>query len=107
MTTYGGIDLGGTKIQTIVMRGEDHAVLGQARSLTPHEGGPSAVIDAVVACMSEAAVAAQLDVARLDGIGAGVPGEVDAAAGTLARAGNLSEWEPPVALGAERSEALG
>ena len=40
MATYGGIDLGGTKIQTIVMRGEDHTVLGQARRLTPHEGGP-------------------------------------------------------------------
>ena len=57
MANYGGIDLGGTKIQTIVMRGEDHTVLGQARGLTPHQGGPSAVIDALVACMSEAAAA--------------------------------------------------
>ncbi len=107
MTTYGGIDLGGTKIQTIVMRGEDHAVLGQARSLTPHEGGPSAVIDAIVACMSEAAAAAQLDVSHLDGIGAGVPGEVDVAAGTLARAGNLPEWQDQVPLAALLSERLG
>jgi glucokinase len=107
MATYGGIDLGGTKIQTIVMRGEDHAVLGQARTLTPHEGGPSTVIDALVSCMTEAAAAAQLDVAYLDGIGAGVPGEVDAAAGTLARAGNLPEWEHQVPLGALLSERLG
>jgi glucokinase len=107
MAIYGGIDLGGTKIQTIAMRGEDHAVLGQARRLTPHEGGPPAVIDAIVACMSEAAAAAQLDVARLDGIGAGVPGEVDAAAGTLARAGNLPEWEQQVPLAAQLSERLG
>jgi len=47
MPIYGGIDLGGTKIQTIVMRGEDRSVLGQARTLTPHEGGPPAVIDAL------------------------------------------------------------
>ncbi len=82
-------------------------MLGQARRLTPHEGGPSAVIDALVACMSEAAAAAQLDVAQLDGIGVGVPGEVDAAAGTLARAGNLPEWEQPVPLAALLSERLG
>ncbi len=107
MPTYGGIDLGGTKIQAIVMRGEDRAVLGQARMLTPREGGPPAVIDALVACMSEAATAAHLDVAHLDGIGVGVPGEVDAAAGTLARAGNLSEWEHPVALAATLTERLG
>ncbi len=30
-------------------------MLGEARRLTPHEGGPSAVIEALVACMSEAA----------------------------------------------------
>jgi glucokinase len=107
MPTYGGIDLGGTKIQTVVMRDEDHSVLGQARRLTPHEGGPPAVIDALVACMSEAADAARLDVAHLDGIGVGVPGEVDAAAGTLARAGNLPEWEHPVPLAATLAERLG
>jgi glucokinase len=107
MPMYGGIDLGGTKIQAIVMRGEDHSVLGQARMLTPHEGGPAAVIDALVACMSEAAEAAKLNVASLDGIGVGVPGEVDAVAGTLARAGNLPEWEHPVSLAATLTERLG
>jgi glucokinase len=107
MATYGGIDLGGTKIQSIVMRGGDHTVLGQARRLTPHEGGPPAVIDALVACMSEAAGAAQIDVAHLDCVGVGVPGEVDAQVGTLARAGNLPEWEHQVPLAAMLSERLG
>lgn len=107
MPIYGGIDLGGTKIQTIVMRSDDHSVLGQARTLTPHEGGPPAVIDALVACMSEAADVAKLEVARLDGIGVGVPGEVDAVAGTLARAGNLPEWEHSVPLAATLAERLG
>jgi glucokinase len=107
MLTYGGIDLGGTKIQTIVMRGDDHSVLGQARTLTPHEGGPPAVIDAIVACISEAAGAAGLEVGSLDGVGVGVPGEVDAAAGTLARAGNLPEWEHPVPLAPTLAERLG
>lgn len=107
MATFGGIDLGGTKIQTIVMRGEDHSVLGQARRLTPHEGGPPAVVDALVDCMTEAADAADLEVGHLDGIGVGVPGEVDLAAGTLARATNLPDWEDPVPLAALLSERLG
>ncbi len=107
MATYGGIDLGGTKIQTIVMRGEDHSVLGQARSLTPPEGGPAAVLDALVACLSESARAANVAVKELAGIGVGAPGEVDSRAGTLARATNLSEWEHPFPLAAALSDRLG
>jgi glucokinase len=107
MATYGGIDLGGTKIQAIVVRGEDHSVLGQARGPTPSEGGPPAVLDALSACMAEAAGAAGVEVGRLDGIGVGAPGEVDVLAGTLARATNLPEWEQPVPLAAMLSERLG
>lgn len=107
MATYGGIDLGGTKIQTIVMHGEDRGVLGQARRLTPQEGGPDAVVEALVECMTDAAGAANVDVGDLDGIGVGVPGEVDVAAGTLARATNLSEWEQPFPLAATLGERLG
>jgi glucokinase len=107
MATYGGIDLGGTKIQAVVTHDADHSVLGQARALTPHDGGPAAVVDALVACMSEAVRSAGIDVRQLDGIGVGVPGEVDAAAGTLARATNLSEWERPFPLAAALSERLG
>jgi glucokinase len=107
MATYGGIDLGGTKIQTVVMHGGDDAVLGQARSLTPKTGGPAAIIDALVVCMSEAAVCANIALEKLDGVGVGAPGEVDVAAGTLARAGNLSEWERPFPLVATLSERLG
>ncbi|HTA15159.1 MAG TPA: ROK family protein [Solirubrobacteraceae bacterium] len=107
MPAYGGIDLGGTKIQTIVMRDGDHSVLGQARSLTPHEGGPAAVVDALVACMSDAAGSAGIEIDQLAGIGVGVPGEVDAQAGTLARATNLSEWLKPFPLAAALSERLG
>src|SRR5215472_16036549 len=95
VAVYGGIDLGGTKIQTVLMRSDDQEVLGQARSLTPHEGGPPAVVDALAACLAQAAEAAGVAVADLDGIGAGVPGEVDADAGTLAKATNLSEWQQP------------
>jgi glucokinase len=107
MTTYGGIDLGGTKIQAIVMRAEDHSAIGQARRLTPHRGGPAAVVDALVACMSEAVAAAGVHVESLDGVGVGAPGEVNAKLGTLANATNLSEWERPFPLAATLSERLG
>lgn len=107
MATFGGIDLGGTKIQAIVMGEEDHSVLGQARSLTPHEGGPAAVVDALIACLSEAAGAAKVEIEQLDGVGVGVPGEVNAQAGTLARATNLSEWEKPFPLATALSERFG
>lgn len=107
MALYGGIDLGGTKIQTIVMRSGSREVLGQARSLTPHEGGPAAAIDALCSCMSEAAKTAGVAVDRLDGVGVGVPGEVDAHAGTLAKATNLSEWERPYPLAAALAERFG
>ena len=38
MTARGGVDLGGTKIQTVVVD-EAHKVLGDARGPTPREGG--------------------------------------------------------------------
>lgn len=107
MPAFGGIDLGGTKIQAIVMGGAGHEVLGQARGLTPHEGGPDAVVEALVRCLSEAAGAAGMRVEQLAGVGVGVPGEVDAIAGTLAKATNLSEWERPYPLASILSQRLG
>jgi len=107
MVTYGGIDLGGTKIQAVVMRGEDHEVLGEARLLTPRSGGPDAVVDALVQCVSEAAKDAKLPAERLDGIGVGAPGEVHSAAGTLAKATNLSQWEKPFPLAQALAQRIG
>lgn len=107
MASYGGIDLGGTKIQAVVLKDDDHEVLGQARMLTPRSGGPSAVVDALVQCMSKAAEAAELSPAQLDGVGIGAPGEVDSAAGTLGKATNLSEWETPFPLAQALARRIG
>ena len=44
MAIYGGIDLGGTKIQAAVVdEGKDHEVLGAKRDQTPLKGGPKAI----------------------------------------------------------------
>ncbi len=107
MATFGGIDLGGTKIQAIVTRGTAHRVIGEARGATPHSGGPQAVVEAMVASMREAAEQAGVGTEQLDGIGLGSPGEVDASAGTVAKAGNLPEWEAPFPVAAALSEQLG
>jgi glucokinase len=58
----GGIDLGGTKIQAVVVDG-DNVVLGQARHQTPTTGGPQDVGDAMVGAMTEAAEQAGVEVA--------------------------------------------
>ena len=102
----GGIDLGGTKIQAVVVDA-GHAVLGQARIPTPTEGGPSAVAAAVAAAMTEAAHRAGIETDALAGVGVGSPGDVDASAGTVTSARNLPGWEGEFALGAALEDELG
>src|SRR4029077_3388841 len=90
MRAYGGIDLGGTKIQTVIVDGE-HTVLGSARRPPPTSGGPRDVASAMASAMSDAAAAAEIKPARLAGIGVGSPGTIADGAVTSAR--NLPGWE--------------
>jgi glucokinase len=87
----GGIDLGGTKIEAIVVDA-DNQVLGQARRPTPTEGGPEDVVEQLSEAMAEAANAAELETSALKGVGVGSPGSVDEAAGTVTQARNLPGW---------------
>jgi len=110
MALYGGIDLGGTKIQAVVVdseRAADRGVVGAARHRTPHSGGPPAVAQELARALREAAAQAGAEPARLEGLGVGSPGEVDARAGTVAHAGNLPDWQAPYPLAAELSRTLG
>jgi glucokinase len=106
MTLRGGLDLGGTKIEAIVVD-EANAVVGQVRRMTPTDGGPTAVVRALAAAMRDAAAAAAVEVTSLVGAGVGAPGEVDVVAGTLARAGNLPSWEGVYPLVGELEHELG
>jgi glucokinase len=102
----GGIDLGGTKIQAVVVdAGND--VLGQARHPTPTEGGPDDVAKAMAAALGEAAEGAGVATDALEGVGVGSPGEVDAARGTVTSARNLPDWAGAFALGEVLGDALG
>jgi glucokinase len=103
MARFGGIDLGGTKIQAVVTD-EDHEVLGSARHPTPTVGGPADVALAMIGALREAADAAGVAPGGLTAIGVGSPGAVDDEAGTVTSARNLPDWEGTYAL-AEKLES--
>jgi glucokinase len=102
----GGIDLGGTKIQAVIVDA-DNKPIGQARHPTPTRGGPPAVAAEIAATMTEAARAAGVATSDLIGIGVGSPGEVDPSEGTVAEARNLTDWTDPYPLAAELGRVLG
>jgi glucokinase len=81
----GGIDLGGTKIQTVVLD-DRNIVAGQARAQTPTTGGPGDVAAAMLAALREAAAAAGV--------------------ATVTSARNLPGWEGSYPLGPELAEGL-
>jgi glucokinase len=97
MSVLGGIDLGGTKIQAVVVD-DAYEVLGQARHPTPTTGGPADVAAEIGACLREAADAAGVATSDLEAVGVGSPGAVDDAAGTVSSARNLPGWEGTFAL---------
>jgi glucokinase len=104
-TRRGGIDLGGTKIQAIIVD-SDNTVVGQSRCPTPHDAGPQGVIDAMAGALNEAAAAAGVEPKALRGVGVGSPGEIDAATGAVSNAKNLPGWSGSFPLGVKLAEAF-
>src|ERR1700743_230096 len=93
MAIYGGIDLGGTKIQAaIVDEDSDHEVLGAKRDQTPLKGGPKAIVARMAGVLKEAAEEAGVYIGWLGAGGVGWPGRVDDSKGTFSAAMNLSDW---------------
>ncbi|MBV9801734.1 MAG: ROK family protein [Solirubrobacterales bacterium] len=102
----GGIDLGGTKIEAIVVDA-DQTVLGSSRHPTPASGGPEAVASELAAAMREACQGAKVEPSNLQGVGIGSPGVVDPATGAVSTARNLPDWEGSFELGSTLSHELG
>ena len=102
----GGIDLGGTKIQTAIIDAAG-AVKGEARHPTPTEGGPADVAAAMGKALIEAAKAAGVESSDLEGVGVGSPGDVDEKAGTVSTARNLPGWDGSFALAGALEKDLG
>jgi len=104
MASFGGIDLGGTKIQAVIVD-EDSNVLGSARRPTPTCGGPKDVAREMHTALRDAAKAAETRPAELVGVGVGSPGTV--VGGEVSSARNLPGWEGTFALGPELERLLG
>jgi glucokinase len=102
----GGIDLGGTKIQTVIV-GTGGEVLGESRRPTPTEGGPAGVAEEMAAALTEAAHEAGTESAALEGVGVGSPGDVDERTGVVSSARNLPGWNGAFPLTSTLKEALG
>jgi glucokinase len=102
----GGIDLGGTKIQTAIV-GANGEVSGEARHPTPTEGGPEDVAAAMATALREAAEDAGVETKDLIGVGVGSPGDADEKTGIVSAARNLPGWEGKFPLAANLKEALG
>src|SRR4051812_3635092 len=100
-----GVDLGGTKIQAVVLRDEQTA--GSFRAQTPLTGADD-VIAAIVQAVKDSVAQAGATLDDLAAVGIGTPGEIDAAGGEVSHANNVPGFvDPPVALGPRVSEGLG
>jgi glucokinase len=102
----GGIDLGGTKIQTVVVDSAGH-VRGAARRPTPTVGGPQDVVDEMAEGLREAAAEATTEAHELVGVGVGSPGDADEKTGVVSGARNLPGWEGSFPMAAQLRQALG
>lgn len=105
MTTklVAGIDLGGTKIQTVVLNGEE--IVGRFRVPTPQNGAES-----VLAAMAESVKSAlhygEQPLSALKAIGVGSPGVIEGT--TVASSPNVPGFEVgPIPVGEELSRSLG
>lgn len=101
---HAGVDLGGTKIETVVMGGRK--VLGSVRVPTPQTGAED-VIEAIVASIRGAIDAADTTAEGIAGIGVGSPGAIDPD-GSVGDARNVPGFEgTPVPLRSRLSRAFG
>lgn len=100
-----GVDLGGTKIQSIVLRDEE--VAGSARVLTPQTGDADDIIDAMVGTIRASLDEARAQDSDISGVGIGTPGSVDAETGAVLRAANVPGFAGRVELGQRISGELG
>jgi len=102
---FAGLDLGGTKIQAVLVD-EDGRVQAQCRRVTPQEGGPPAIVEELFATLQEVTRLGKMEPSSLAGVGIGAPGAVDPAAGVLLQAGNLPGWEGPFPLAESLSKKV-
>jgi glucokinase len=102
----GGIDLGGTKIQAVVVDSKWN-VVGQSRRPTPTEGKPKDVAEEMSDALREAALEAGARPSQLTSAGVGSPGDVNEVTGAVSQARNLPGWDGSFKLGPWLGKSLG
>lgn len=83
-----GVDIGGTKVQTVVLDGDE--VTGSTRMRMPRTGDRNAAIEVIVAGIHEAVDQAGGSLPDIGGLGVGSPGVV--VDGTVGQAENVPGW---------------
>jgi glucokinase len=102
-----GVDLGGTKIDVLIVEGE-REIHGRARGPTPTQGGAAAVVAGIARTVGDAADSAAVRVDQLTGVGVGSPGAVDTTAGTVGFNSNLAGgWTDPYPFAEELVRHVG
>src|SRR5579884_1728395 len=102
----GGIDLGGTKIEAVVVDAASKPI-GSARRPTPTTGDPQGVADEMKAAITQACDTAGTETRKLRGVGVGSPGIVDPQTGAVSGALNLPGWLGSFELAEVLSGTLG
>ncbi|MET0510656.1 MAG: ROK family protein [Thermoleophilaceae bacterium] len=102
----GGLDLGGTKIQAVLLDGR-RSVVAEAKQPTPAKGDADAVVAALAATLKEVCDSAGVETSELAGVGVGSPGAIDARRGIVSGAGNLPGEGAPIHIGAGLRELAG
>jgi len=103
-TGTAGVDLGGTKIQTVVLR--NRKVAGSARVSTPQTGAED-VVSVIAQTVRDAAEEADMAVEDLAAVGIGSPGRIDVATGTVSGSPHVNGFADPVPFGPMIAQALG
>lgn len=83
-----GVDLGGMRIQALVLDGDER--LGTASMRIPSQGDRMLVLDVVSAAIHEALGEAQHEIEEVAAVGIGTPGVV--IEGTVGGASNIPDW---------------
>jgi glucokinase len=85
---YLGVDVGGTKVQSSLVR-ESGEIIGREKCPTPRKGGPERVVAAIEKCMDDAVRKNGISPNDLTAIGIAVPGVVDPDRGMVVVAPNM------------------
>ena len=85
---YLGVDIGGTKVQSLLVR-ESGEVVGREKCPTPRKGGPERVVAAIEKCMDDMIAEGGIERGDLTAIGIAVPGVVDPDRGLVVVAPNM------------------